>query len=282
MRDKPRTSVLSSATLLLLATGALATAAALDAPAPDEFRVPPFPIPDSASLAEQEAKVTVALQKLVDEKYPQLLKGDFSGFPVVTVLFNPDGSVESSTYEMTAGSNKDRGYGIGNLEILGVPSEEEGYVQAETLPVPFGKEIFVRYGERKNPGDSYFYHYWPIDTVDRESLDNELLARYFPDVLEGSAAEGQLWIILDSEGRVLATGQDVVVSIPELDGGVSSQSADSAIKSLYPTLQTDRAQFWPLMDATSQPITDINGRMTSLYCVWLAPGASLPKAAAMN
>jgi beta-lactamase regulating signal transducer with metallopeptidase domain len=292
MIGKPRTSALVAGALALLAGGVIACAATLNAPplvtdktsaiqVASDLLIPPPPIPELSRIEQQSASAIVALQSLVLNKYPQLWKGDFSGLPVVTVLFAPDGTVEKSSYEMTDGDPMVRSYSANSLERLGIATERVGYVQGGTLPaLPNGKEIFARYGERANPTHDYVYFTSLLDPITpeaRKSLERKLLARYFPTVVKDRVTQGQLWVILDSAGKVLATGQELVRPMPNTEG-FSSSDVDTALQKQYPTLRgfIHSARFVVLSLDSPDMIKDVNGNIATLSYHWLAPGASLP------
>lgn len=140
--------------------------------------------------------------------------------------------------------------------------------------LPDGKELFARYGERKSAANRYNYFTDPIDTVDREALERKILARYFPEVLKHGVARGQLWLILDSEGRVLATGQEAVTPAPM--GGLSSEDIELAVGKHYPGLQAHQFSMRTIfLDSSPQPLKDINGVLALLSCLWLLAGVTL-------
>lgn len=159
-----------------------------------DLLIPPSPLPDETRQHQKNVRAVDALQALVRQKYPQLWKGDFSGLPVVLVLFGRNGEVERSSYEMTDGTGMARGYSSYSLDPLGVRADLVGYVQGESLRTPSGgKEIFVRYGERANATNDYRYFEWAIDPISAETranLEKHLLTRYFPDVMKAHVSQG--------------------------------------------------------------------------------------------
>ena len=94
-------------------------------------------------------------------------------------------------------------------------------------------------------------------------------------MLKDGVARGQLWLVLDSEGRVLATRQEAVT--PHSTGGLSSEDIELAIRKHYPGLQSHQFSMRTILflDSSPQPLKDINGVLALLSCLWLPAGVTL-------
>ncbi|MFL6604017.1 MAG: M56 family metallopeptidase [Steroidobacteraceae bacterium] len=271
------TSRLSGVKKLILAAAAFAalaapivvgitnsTAARADSSEPplassiNELRKPP-PDPDrnpSRSLRQR-------FEALLKERYPVLLREKVKGTPVVNVLFRRDGTVDRT--DLLNGPPKDFTNGY-FAKRLGLATEEVAYVGVLQVISPVtGDTILIAFTERKKPNESYVSGLFPIP--DTRAIDRAIAERYFAETLKrGVPAQERLWVLLDSDGRVVRTGQD---------SPIGSQ-LNLALESRFPGIETQYVTATAVTDNNLHPVNDLSGKPLQLYCVWLKKGSSLP------
>jgi len=82
----------------------------------------------------------------------------------------------------------------------------------------------------------------------------------------GVAAQMGIWILLDHEGRVLRTGEEVV----------DSRALKTVLEARYPGIRTAEITTSPVFARDGKPITNSAGEILQLHCVWLAAGSPNP------
>jgi len=75
------------------------------------------------------------------------------------------------------------------------------------------------------------------------------------------------WVLLDREGHVLRSGQEVI----------AHDQIQHTIEARFPGISTREVTVTPLFDGSNQPVSDSKGREVQLTSVWLAPGSPLPR-----
>jgi beta-lactamase regulating signal transducer with metallopeptidase domain len=261
--DTPRRSAVLTGALVALVLALGATAAELAPPAMELRKLPPAPGAQSFELGQRMAAV-------VAERYPQLLNEKTNGVPLVTVLFKRDGSVDRSRYQLLGSEKEFKPTEESYARRLGVPAEEIQYVGLEGVRSPStGQTILVAFTERKQPGhlDSAVPD-WSnvVKAPDTREIDRLLVERYFANALEaGVAANQRLWVLFDSEGRVLRTGID------------TSSGTESVLKDRFPGIETQYETATPVTDQTLEPRRDLGGQPLQLLCIWLKKGSPVPR-----
>jgi hypothetical protein len=206
------------------------------------------------------------LAALVKQRYPDLLTRKTAGTAVVSVLFRPDGSVEQTSHTTFEGSPLEfkptKDY---YAKQLNIPSSDVSYVGLQGIVSPaIGQTILVAFTER---GKSGMPSTSVIGKPDTREIDRLLTERYFPDVLAGSVDAGmRLWILFDSEGRVLRNGRE-----PRGDEPIGH-----VLQARFPGIETEYVTNTFITDRTARLIRDRAGEPLGLLCVWLKKGSPLP------
>jgi hypothetical protein len=189
------------------------------------------------------------LEALVRERYPELFTRDVTGSPVVTVLFNPDGTVARSSLQLLAVSSGTLTATETRFEGLGLHSGELQDVGEFSVQLPH-TTAFVVFGTRSD-----------------EALDRDLVERYFPQAVSSGIPGGEkLWILFDHAGQVRKYG------------AVRVQSADlrKTMEHLYPGIHIAQATVAPVMGRNGRPLEDLGHEALRLNCLWLAADSPLP------
>jgi beta-lactamase regulating signal transducer with metallopeptidase domain len=262
LSDTPRRSSVITGALITLVLALGASAAELDPPAMELRKLPPAP---SSELGQKMAAV-------VAERYPRLLSEKAKGVPLVTVLFKADGSVDRATYELLPNREEFKPTEESYARRLGIPAKEIAYVGIEGVQSPAtGQTVLVAFTERKPPGHEVTGAPWVsavVKTPDSREIDRSLAERYFADVLkQGVAAHQRLWVLLDSEGRVLRTGQDASGSSP----------IDHVLKTRFPGIETQYVTATPVTDQALKLRRILTGEPLQIFCIWLRKGSPLPQ-----
>lgn len=199
-------------------------------PAPDVLR------PTKETLAD-----------LVRIRYPQLLE-QVTGTPVVTMLFDPDGSVmrsnltilaqNSGTLTATAARFEGWDVRVGELQSLGeVP-----------VQLPHARALVI-FGIRS-------------DGI----LNRELVEHYFPEALTSGVPDGQrLWVLFDHEGHVRRYGVE----------GMPSADLRKRMQHRYPGVDITEVTVEQVMDRGGHPVEDRKHATLKLNCLWLAANSPL-------
>lgn len=189
------------------------------------------------------------LETVVKEHYPQLWTDRIEGMPVVTLLFEPDGSVARTKLEirphqhdtLTVSEEDFNFYGYGGrLRYIGEARVE--------LPV---NTVIVLFGG-----------------LDSSDLDRALVEHYFPQALKQGAPPNEgIWILFTHEGRVLRTGEE----------SFDTRSLRSLLEKRYPGIQTSDMSLTPVIGGDGRPIKSASGQALQLHSVWLAAGSPMPE-----
>jgi len=180
------------------------------------------------------------LTALVRERYPELLAGGLVGTPVLTVLFNPDGSIARSNLQLVGQTTGTLTANETQFAQLGVRAGQLQYVGEARVQLPTST-VLVVFGARTT-----------------EVLDRELVQYYFPQALAaGSKGDGSLWILFDHGGHVLQHGAEAL----------ASSDLRKTLETRYPGIR--------ISDSTVAPVSGRNGGV-QLNCLWLAMDSPLP------
>jgi hypothetical protein len=190
------------------------------------------------------------LKALVLERYPRLQVDNFAGTPVVTLLFNHDGTVARSDLRVFAQTSGTLTATETRFEVFGLKSGELRYVGEMPVPLPH-TTVLVVFGNRSN-----------------ESLDRELVERYFPQVLTSGIPGGQmLWILFDHEGHVRKYGAERLQSTTKLT---------KTLELRYPGIRISESSAAPVIGRNGRPLEDLQHKGLHLNCLWLASDSALP------
>lgn len=247
--------------LVILAASFGASAAALDPPnSTTELRK----LPPDAAPAQQ---LNQRLQALVKERYPQFWQQQVSGTPVVNILFKDDGSVDYSNSEIAAGNPEGLLGKAYYAQHLHMPAEEVAYVGIQLVVTPItGQNVWVTFTQRIRPNAPPPKNILP--GRDTRSIDRSLVQRYFPEALQGGVStQTRLWVLFDSEGKVVRTGTDT--SRPAALTGV--------LETEYPGINTEFIITSPVTNEQMQEVKTSSGEPLQLFSVWLRKGSPLPQ-----
>lgn len=201
------------------------------------------PQPDAGELPSRER-----LETLIEYRYPRLLTEKISGAAVLTVLFEPDGTLSGTDLEivthaaepLTASEGQFARFGLtaGDLEYIGVA---QVHLSLNTVLVVFGAK-------------------------DTRQLDHAIVERLFPKTLtEGLAPGHGLWILFDHEGHVLRNGEE----------SVTAATLRKTLEARYSGIRTQAITVTPVIGSAGGATKDSRVHL-QLYCVWLAPDSPLP------
>ncbi|HEY2782336.1 MAG TPA: M56 family metallopeptidase [Steroidobacteraceae bacterium] len=202
---------------------------------------------------------------VLKESYPQLGQKSANGTQVLNILFGEGGKVDRSGIEVFSGPPED--FKITKeyySQRFGIPANEVAYVGLQGMEFPSGERFLVAFTERKTTGP---FVSSVIHAPDTRAIDRAMVERYFPEALkQGAAAQARLWVLLDSEGRVLRTGQE----------SAGEPQIDHVLKGRFPGIETESVTVTPVTNANLQPVNDLSGKPLQLNCVWLKKGSPLP------
>jgi beta-lactamase regulating signal transducer with metallopeptidase domain len=265
MSRQSRYSAVFMGGLLALSVAFIASAAQIGAPvrlAAADLRKPPPTGKESMLLGQR-------FEAVVKQRYPELLSQKIEGTPIVSILFNQNGSVERSTNETIASSPEtfmptEADY----AKRFGIKVEEVAYVGVQGMEVPStGTKILVAFTERKRVGQPF--HSAIIKAQVTQEIDRKIAERYFAaDLKNGVSSQERLWVLLDSEGNVLKTGKAVPGEDP----------IDRVLKQQYPGIDTQYVTATPITGGDAKPVNGMDGKPLTLFCVWLKKTSALPNA----
>lgn len=197
-------------------------------------------------------------EQLVGTKYPELVRENTPGTPVVSILFSADGGIEQSDYFVFAASAREYEVGDEHFYRFGVLSEEVGPTVATTMVFATDKsnEVLVLATERLSTKGSSLYPVFP----DTGEVDRQLVDHYFPDLREGDAEKGeQIWLLFDRDGNVLRSGREY-----------GADSVRHAVERRFPGLLIQEQLATPVtLSSGSSSIEDESS--VTLYSLWTAP-----------
>jgi hypothetical protein len=189
------------------------------------------------------------LTGLVQENYPQLLIGSFVGTPVLTVLFNPDGTVARSSLQLYPEPSGQLTASEAQFAAFGLHSGELQYVGEARLELS-SRTVLVVFGARSS-----------------QVLDRELVEQYFPQVATHSVKAGEsLWILFDHAGHLLRHGAEAV----------DPSSFGKALETRYPGIHISDATVASVIGRDDHPVQDSRQHALQLNCLWLTVDSPLP------
>lgn len=189
------------------------------------------------------------LTGLVRENYPQLLIGSFVGTPVLTVLFNPDGTVARSSLQLYTEPSGQLTATESQFAAFGLRSGELQYVGEARLELS-SRTVLVVFGARSS-----------------QVLDRELVEQYFPRAVTGDFKVGEnLWILFDHAGHVLKHGVEAV----------NPSNLAKTLEARYPGIHISDATVAPVMGRDDHPVENSRHHGVELNCLWLTADSPLP------
>src|SRR5262249_29889885 len=146
------------------------------------------PAPDASAQPYRER-----LEALIRSRYPNLVNEKLSGTAVVTVLLEFDGRVAATHLDVSPEPLKELTASESQFARLGVAVGELRYVGVADVDLPLNT-VLVVFGARNS-----------------RDMDRALVEHFFPRVLTEGLPKGEgIWILFDHDGRVLASGQDLI------------------------------------------------------------------------
>jgi hypothetical protein len=262
--DNSRHSLAFTGMLVALAVSFGVSAAALG---------PPNPI---ATTELHKASPTLAaarqlnerMEALVKQHYPQLLQRRVNGTPVVNALFNDDGELEYSDYEIAA-SNPEGSLGNDYFaQHLPMAADEVAYIGLQAVVSgTTGQKVMVAFTQRLRPDEPRAPRVSLLAPPETRSIDRSLVERYFPDAFWGVLSDqARLWVLFDNNGNVLRTGTDF--SRPT--------ALTEVLEAEYPGIKTQFITDTPVTDMKLQNVKTSSGAPLQLFSVWLEQGSALP------
>jgi beta-lactamase regulating signal transducer with metallopeptidase domain len=260
MVRSPRRRVFIAGACVALASSCVLAATQLDAPAriaTSPIKLPPGPGPS--------LRAGQAVERLAHEKYPELLRGEFDGSPVLVVLLNADYSVAKS--ERLGGPTAGEQVSVADFQAIGLAQKDVPYVGATWMALPDqpGRGFLAAFTEAPaKAGERFVSKLFP----DTRAIDRQVFEHYFDAATRGAIPAGESpWMLLDRNGHVLRTG---VRSMTDADG------FPTWLASQYPGVQSQEMTVTPLTDPEGNAIEDLGGNDLNLFSVWLAPGSPAP------
>ena len=209
--------------------------------APDLRKLPPAP---------EVQPYRQRLEALIERRYPELLTEKIAGTARVTVLLEADGALAETALEVLPNDSKDLAASESQFARFGLRAGDLRYLGESRIQTPLNT-VLVVFGGR-----------------DSHTLDRALIERYFPGAFSrGVAAQMGIWILLDHEGRVLRTGEEVV----------DSGALKTMLEARYPGIRTAEMTTSPVLARDGKPITNSAGEALMLHCVWLAARSPNPE-----
>jgi hypothetical protein len=172
-----------------------------------------------------------------------------AGTPVLTVLFNSDGTVARSSLQIAAQTSGALTATELQFEPFGLRAGELQYVGEARVQLPHST-VFVVFGARST-----------------QALDRALVEQYFPPALTSGVTGGEtFWILFDHAGHVLKHGAEVF------------QSTDlrKAVESRYPGIRISDATVAPIIGRSGRPVENSRHKAVKLNCLWLAVDSPIP------
>jgi hypothetical protein len=275
---------LSTPLIALSSMGAAAlliAACAVQPPESEALRKPP-PIAGPPGPPPWASSV----QGIALERYGERLEAEV-GNAVIDLVFDETGTLRESSYEAT--NDPPRPNLVGRFDRYGV-TREAAAESSEFLIVPkqrlLGNAAVPRADGASSPAQNSLVAIYVHDPghaliprraqVATGDIDRRIAQRYFPDIFSTPAAPNLgLWVLLDSEGAVLASGRESLSTDP-VAGGPPVRQVRTLVSAKYPDARIAMINGAPIEDARSQPVKDRSGADLVLYSLWLSPNSSAP------
>jgi hypothetical protein len=220
--------------LALVVTSALADPNELIKPAPDV----------------QAQPYRERLQSLLVAKYPGLAVKKIDGVVVVTLLFNPDGTLAGNALDVLPHAPAVLTVSEEQFARFGAVAEELRYIGASHLELPLNSVVVAFAGR------------------DTRQIDRALVERYFSKTLRaGGPLNESMWILLDHGGIVVRTGTEAF----------SPTDLRSLLERRYPGISTSDMTVAPLIGSNGKPLKNSRQEVLQLYCVWLTADSPIPR-----
>jgi beta-lactamase regulating signal transducer with metallopeptidase domain len=201
-------------------------------------------------------------EKLLADRFPDLLERDHERMPMVVVLLNDDWSIARAAQVI---SGDDLPVDEGTFGVIGMAREDVPYVGNMGMQSPHNPKhvVLMVFTERKTPGTRFVSHVFP----DTRALDREIFRHYFPQAAQSGVPAGQQpWVLLDREGHVLRSGQD----------GAEGSELKGTLESRFPGIKTQEITVTPITDDSGEPLLDSAHQELQLRSVWLAADSPKP------
>jgi hypothetical protein len=211
--------------------------------------------PDDAALIKhapdaQAQPYRERLQSLLLTKYPRLLIEKVDGVAVVTLIFNPDGTLANSGMDVTARAPAQLTVSEGQFARFGVSAGELRYIGVSQIQLPLNTVLVAFAGS------------------DTRRIDRALVERYFSDTLRGGRPlNGSMWILFDHSGQVVRTGTE----------RFSPTGLRDLLEHRYPGIRTSDMTVTPVIGPDGQPMRNSRREAFQLYCVWLSAESPKPQ-----
>lgn len=247
---------------LAIAAGSLFAAAQVQAPDLGAAKVILKPPPGTAD--DPGTRLGEKFELLLRERYPELLRGEFTRTPVVVVLLNDDMTTANSAQIESIEDDRALKTTPDVFAVLGLAPDQVPYTGAMNMQIAPGsaKHVVMLYTERGLRGPAFVSRLFP----DTRKLDRELFEREFPGTAGEIAAGHDPWLLIDRKGVVLRKGLEPIA--PQFD---------EALRARYAGIATQEMTVTNLIGAGGVPMRDVTGRNIHLHVVWLAPGSPAPQ-----
>ena len=257
----PRVSALAATLCLALGASCLLAATKLETPALADYAAPLKPTPAAGS----SSKLGYKFEELLASRYPRLFEANNVETPVITVLFNEDGTIEKSSQTTVPQKIEKIEATREMFASLGLTPDAVPYVGVMGMrsPTDPAKSVLMLFTERATPGKRFVSHVAP----DTSEVDREIYWLYFPAAVKNGVRAGEApWVLLDRAGHVLRSGQEPV----------DASGWNRTLENRYPGIRTEGITVTPLIDDKGEAIADRAGKGLQLHSVWLAPGSPPP------
>jgi hypothetical protein len=245
---------------LLLAMAMAVDVASAKAGAPGALLKPP--------LIEDPRQANI--QRIVRASYPELFSSSAApGWVAITLLMNND----ETLYKGYRDETRMRPYITGKskaFDAMGAQYEQYGdRVQVEMRGGPAGAtRVYVR-AYLPKPVNDLTGDIGPAAPNDNPSVNRAIAEKYFPDLYTYTTPTNEsiadFWVLLDREGKVLATGRRYLLSQKDLK---------RYLEALYPGIKTDGFQ--------PTELKSDHGRPAVVNFMWLAADSPVTKLSKAN
>ena len=242
---------------LALAGTCIVMAATVDAPSAPVARATVLKPPPGTETTG--FRLGQHFERHLQEKYPELMGGDFDGMPMIVVQLDSDWTVLRSAKTINPDPTGNVSVTNEIFGLIGLKPEEAPYVGAMNMQMAKDKLVVMVYTERVRPGEKFESKVFP-DTrkQDRELFEAQFVSATIP-------AGHNPWVLLDRSGKVLRRGLEVT------DG-----PWHEILERRFAGIDTREVTATPLTMSSGEPMRDAGGREVHLLSVWLAPGSALP------
>jgi beta-lactamase regulating signal transducer with metallopeptidase domain len=254
MVDTPRHRALVAGLCLAFA-GTCAIAAAQFEP-PARIDTAPLKLPPSGSAS---LRVGQSVERLVRKEYPELLRGEWQGAPVIVVLMNDDFTI--AKWARVDKPDLEAPVGTADFAALGIAEKDVPYAAISGISLPDRKDrmfmaLFTERPARR--GERFISKLFP----DTREIDRSLFERYFDATARTAIPEGENpWVLLDRNGQVLRSGQEKV----------DSSSFRESLQARFGGIHANEITVSPVTTGDGAYVKDLGGRDVQLVSVWLAP-----------